>query len=215
MALRRLAVAAVLCALATGGVASASGVLSIGDVIPGGKASGSEPSRLAVPETVVATGESQVGGPWLVTSYSSEESASEPAGLPCLRMTLRNPPRVSPIMSSGFCGQLEDDFGAVSLPVVNRGGDSEVMIFGIAPEAGETVELRGPAGALIRTPARSVESEFEGSRVFVMTARQRVAGAELIAETRAGQRLGRAVDATGFFDRLEQVERNASVTPAR
>jgi hypothetical protein len=206
---RWLGAATCFCGLAVaGGVATGSGGLSAGDVIPGGGPSEGQPSRLSVPETVVATGESRVAGRWLITSYTSEESASQPAGLPCLRMTLENPPRVTPMASSGFCGHLEDDFGAVSLPVVNDDGASEVMIFGVAPRAADTVELQASTQPAVRTPVRAVASAFERAKVFVLSAQRPAANAGLVAKDELGQRAARVMDASGFLERLVQLRRN-------
>ena len=193
---------------AAGGVASGRTQLSVGDIIPGGEASKSQPSRLSVPETVVARGESRVAGRWLITSYTSEESASQPAGLPCLRMTFENPPPVTPMASSGFCGQLEDNFGAVSLPVVNEGGASEVMIFGIAPRTADTVELQLSTEPGIRAPVRGVDSAFEGAKVFFLSAQRPAADAHLVVKNEVGQRAAGRIDASGFLERLAQVQRN-------
>lgn len=207
---RWVATAVVFCGLAAAaGVAVGSSRLSVGSVITGGEASEGPPSGLAGPETIVATGESRVAGRWLVTSYTSEESASQPAGLPCLRMTLENPPAVTPMASSGFCGRLVETFGAASLPVVNEDGAAEVMIFGIAPRTADSVDLQLSTGPRIGARARVVDSSFDAARVFVLSAQRAAPNAGLSVRNRFGHRLARSIDASGFMDRLAQVQRSA------
>jgi hypothetical protein len=110
--------------------------------------------------------------------------------------------------SSGFCGHLEDNFAAVSLPVVNEDGASEVMIFGIAPPAADTVELQLSTEPGIRIPVRAVDSAFEGAKVFVLNAHRPAANADLSVRNDAGQRAASSIDASGFLERLAQVQRN-------
>jgi hypothetical protein len=196
---------ALIVGLVAAGVAgAATDALSVGDVIPGGEPSPTA-HRLSVAETVIATGVSAVGGPWRMTAYESEPSAAQPESLPCVRLVLTASPAETPVGGSGFCGELDDGFGAVSLPVVNSSGQAEVLIFGLVPELASTVELTA-ADRTIRVATRDGGQSFGRGNVFVLPVATGATHGELVALDQKGDPVSQKIDASGFFDRLQAVQ---------
>jgi len=183
-----------------GGAAAATGTLEVGDVIPGGQ-DPNPATRLEVDETVLATGVASVAGPWRVTAYESAASAGQPAGLPCIRLVLLDPPPETVTGGSGFCGELEDGFGAVSLPAINR-GEAELLILGVTPENAVAVELTGGGAERVRAKSLDGGSRSAHGNVFVLSVPPDRETGELIAIDEHGHALSKRLDATGFFDRL-------------
>lgn len=147
--------------------AVAGGLVSTGDVIPAGNVAAPPENRLPVEQTVLATGTSNVGGSWRLTAHKSEKSEGQPAGLPCIRLALTDPPTGTPLLSSGFCGEVIKGFGVGSLPVTN-GDEAELLLFGIAPDDATAVEFRKSNGTASRSDTQVGPASFERGRVFVM-----------------------------------------------
>lgn len=165
-----LAVGVIVGALSVATAGAATGVIDVGDdsrskvgdILPRGAPTGGD--SLA-DETVVATGTSPVGGPWRITSYTSEATivdgmVTEPAGLPCIRMMLVNPGR-TPITGTGWCGDVRGGFGESALPVQDDAGRREIILFGRAPEEASVVEVRSDSGELVRE-----EETYDGPAHF-------------------------------------------------
>ena len=157
--------------------------------------------------TVLAKGASEIGGPFELRAYTSDESAAQPAGLPCLQLVLLSPPAGSPIDASGFCGELKEGFGAVSLPVVDPSGDAEVLIFGLTPERTADVRLTDDGGQVSRASTYQAPSSFTRGDVFVMVTRREATGGTLQALDADGRDVAPARNADGFFDRLRAMQR--------
>jgi hypothetical protein len=133
-----LAAAAMLCG---GGAAlAASGVLEVGSTIPAGGPPGPPENRSSVAQTIQAEGASPVAGPWHITSYGSpgivdDGEVLEPRGLPCLELSLTDPPPATPILGTSFCGaEIGRQLMFSSLPVNGLRETSELLLFGSAPE---------------------------------------------------------------------------------
>ena len=145
---RSLGLATVALFVIGGAAVAATGVLSTGAVIPAGKPSGPPDNRKRVSQTVLAQGTSPLGGPWRMTVYGSEGvlddgDVLEPRGLPCVELTLIDPP-VTPSLASSFCGnEIPTEFMASSLGVGDGKGHGEMILFGTAPEEAESVTLVG------------------------------------------------------------------------
>ena len=191
----RWALVGLVCALLGTGTAVASGALS-------NRAVGPDEG----PVTVLAEGASAVAGPWELRAYTSDETAAQPAGLPCLQLVLSRPPAGSPMDASGFCGELKDGFGAVSLPVVDPRGDAELLIFGLTPERSAEVRLMDDGGQVTRTSTRESPSSFSRGDVFVLVTRRAATVGKLRALDVDGRDVAQARDADGFFDQLKAMQ---------
>jgi hypothetical protein len=208
----RLWIAVLIACLLLGGVATAAtnGVFSVGDEIPAGDDTELPPqSRLRTDETVIATGSAPVAGRWRMTAHKSESSEGQPGGLPCIRLVFTDPPAETPLTGSGFCGEVGDDFGAVSIPAVNKAGDSALLIFGVAPTGAARVEMGGPDDD--KPIAAEVETggpSFDRADVFVMSVPPGVSEGPLTAVKADGAPASdKKIRTDGFFDRLQQFQR--------
>jgi hypothetical protein len=191
-----------LCLLAAATTAgAASGVLDVGSVIPGGKPTGPPENRLDVDETILAKGTDPVAGPWQIRSYKSKGmgvyhgEVLEPAGLPCIRLVLIDPPVGTLLTGSGFCGEAgKGGFDIADVPVRDSSGRVVVLLFGHAPEDAAGVELTAGGGTRIRVntlegPADvpgdvwqiTTPPDLESARVDWLHADGRAAGADLDA----------------------------------
>jgi hypothetical protein len=144
--------------VAVAGAGAATGLLSVGDVVPGGGKPGPPAYGMAVGETIVATGTSPVAGPWRLGAYASEGmqfegEVLEAQGTPCLRLVLSAPPAGTPLAATALCGGSGEktSFAGSSLPVTANSGESEALLFGTAPETSESVVFTGD-GARISAP---------------------------------------------------------------
>jgi len=210
--LSRVALALVVagCVAGAGAAAAASGVLSVGDVISAGEPSTPPEHELSVDETVLATGSTPVAGPWRMTTHQSEQSGGQPAGLPCIRLVLTDPPKGTPLGGSGFCGEVGQGFGAVSLPVVTDSGEAELLILGQAPEGAAAVRLTSADGATVRVATREGGAAYEGGDVFVMIVPPGMDQGELTYLDQDGTAGSKSIDASGFFDRLQAVQKGGA-----
>lgn len=209
---RGVVVAAVVGALVVAGAAAAAtDVLSVGSVIPGGEPSGPPEHRLPVAETVVAKGSSPVAGQWRLTSHEGQGTVDngevvEPAGLPCIRLLLVNPPPGSPLDGSGYCGEVEGDFTVAAVPVFDeRASRSELLLFGPAPEEATAVELTGDDGVKIRVDAFDGPSGYDGD-AWVIAAPPGVKNAKVTWIGENDDAVGDSVDASSQFARVASVE---------
>jgi hypothetical protein len=201
--------AILVAALGLSGVGAAgatTGILSVGDVIPAGEPSPGNPNQLRVDETVLAKGTASIAGPWHLTAHTSEESGGQPGGLPCIRLVLLQPPSGTPIDSSGFCGDVGQDFGAVSLPVVDGAGEAELLVLGLAPEDAATVRVRSGTGDTAQATTREGPPSFSRGDLFVLTAREIPDQGELVAVDRSGRVNAKRLDISGFADRFDAVQ---------
>jgi len=196
---RRWAFVGLACVLLGTGTAVASGALSSPPVGPD-----------KGPATVLAKGASEIAGPWELRAYTSDESASQPAGLPCLQLVLSSPPAGTPIDASDFCGELKEGFGAGSLPVVDPRGESQLLIFGLTPERTADVRLADDGGQVSRASKYEAPSSFSRGDVFVLVTRRAVMAGTLQALGVDGRDIAPARDAGGCFDQLQAMQRIAA-----
>ena len=201
------AIAATVVMVAAAAASAVSGIFSVGDVLRGDDPA--RPPGLTVDETVLATGSAPVAGRWVMTGYESEASEGQPAGLPCVRLSLMEPPRGTPITSSGVCGEVAGDFGGASLPVkdVAGSGRAELLIFGRAPEAASEVQLNADGDRKIAVPVRRGPPSDPGSRVWVMTVSSDLTRGEVEWRNEARAPSAKRLDASGYFDRLEAIKK--------
>lgn len=210
----RLALAAGVVGLLilAGGAVAATGVLSPGDVIPGGDPAPPPQSRLAVPETVLLTGTSDVVGPYRLTAYQSEPSKAEAAGQPCIRLLLTEPAKRTPLAASGFCGDPgKSGLSAASLPALDDNGNVTLFAFGRSPEGTSAVDLNltGNAGEkTISTKPVPSQAEFVSGDVWVMEVPTNGYNGGTVSYTDSnGNPVPTTTDASGFFDRARSVEK--------
>jgi hypothetical protein len=210
--LRPLALAMVGALLIATAAGAATGVLSVGSVIPGGGDSGFEHDAASPEQTVLATGTAPVAGPWQLTTYRSEGivddqgDVAEPKGMPCIRFLLTAPPATNPINGSAFClapGKAE--FNTMSIPVLDEASEkSELVLYGFAPRNAASVQLTAADGKTIRTDTEPGGTKFPGT-TWVIAAPPGLEAAELDWVDRSGNRAGSTIDASPHFDRLEAV----------
>lgn len=150
------------------GAGAATGLLSVGDIIPGGGKTGPPNYGMSVSETVVATGTSPIAGPWRMGAYASEGvnhegEVLEEQGAPCVRLMLSVPPAGTPTAGTGFCGKIGEKaaFAGSSLPVVTKSGETEALLFGTAPETSKSVEFTGD-GTRISAPTHEGPASVSG-----------------------------------------------------
>lgn len=160
--------------LATGVAGATTGIIDVGTVIQGGKPEGPPVNRLTVNETILATGTTPNGIHWRITSFKSEGTTDngqvvEPAGLPCIRLVLSNPPAGTPLAGSGFCGEIKQDFNVAAVPIREEDGQVEVVLFGRAPAGSRGVELTTNSGKTLRADTYDGPSELRGD-VWAMAA---------------------------------------------
>ena len=205
---RPLAAVAAACLLLATAAGAATGLLSVGGVIPGGGDPGFEHDRASPEQTVIATGSTPVGGPWRLTSYRSEGlvddrgDVAEPKGLPCIRILLTQPPATNPINGGAFClAPGKRNFNVSSFPVVDDpSGQAEVLLYGFAPRGAASVQLTSARGDTIRSDTKSGGASFPGT-VWVLAAPPGVDAAELDWLDRGGNPAGVRLDASPHFNR--------------
>ena len=209
---RPLALAFVAALLITTAAAAATGVLSVGSVIPGGGDPGFEHDQASPEQTILATGTAPVGGPWQLTAYRSEGivddqgEVAEAKGLPCIRLLLTGPPPTNPINGSAFClAPGKPDFNASSIPVLDESsGKTELVVYGFAPKDAAGVRLTATDAQTIRTDTEPGGQTFPGS-VWVIAAPPGLEAAELDWVDANGNPAGAKFDASRHFDRLAAV----------
>jgi hypothetical protein len=206
---RSAVVVGVVAAVVTAGVAAAAaGMFDVGSTIPGDERGAPGRSDLSVDETVLAAGQSPVGGPWRITSYASEGVRSEgeivePEGLGCLRLTLVAPSAKSPVGWSGFCGEPGNGgFAAGSVPVVDDSGNAGLILFGPAPGAATAVVLRGPDGRALADVRTSDDPTPDERTLWALEVTGGLDGAELVWLDEKGDAAGSSLDAADFSARL-------------
>jgi hypothetical protein len=137
--------------------------------------------------TVVGTGRTPIAGPWRMAIYESERHVVdgdlyEPEGLPCIELSLLDPPDGFP-QRGGGCGVQPKTpgftRGQARYPRAVGGGVRELVMYGRAPDRAARVEVdaggrklstrafEGPAGVpgrfwLIARPPR----DFAGGHVY-------------------------------------------------
>jgi hypothetical protein len=203
----RLVAVAVLAGLIAATAASAvGGVFSVGSVIPGGEPSGPPENRQTADETVLATGTSPIAGPWRMTAYESQGTVEngeviEPAGLPCIRLMLSEPPAGTPFAGRGHCGERgSGGFDVAGLPVRDAGGRSEILLFGRTPESTSWVDVAGEGGRRLRAQLHEGPSNLSGD-VWVVAAPPDLERPRVTRSDGNG-RAARTLDAAHEFDGL-------------
>jgi hypothetical protein len=101
-------------------------------------------------QTVVASGVAPVAGPWRLVDYDSERLADpdtgeeyQPAGLPCLGISVREPGAASPGFS-GQCGEFPRTPGFSRIQHTVRdtdGGAREILLYGRVPDEAAYVRV--------------------------------------------------------------------------
>lgn len=204
---RRRRAAVVLAAAgfaAVGTAAAATGGFSAGDTIPAGGPS-SPPGGQA--ETVLATGSTVIAGPWRLTAYVSEQSAAQPAGLPCIRLLLEAPPPETPVAGNGFCGKPNDSgISTASVPVVTKSGETELIVAGVAPGKAVSVSLTGDGRERVRSRTTMAEAEFVDGDVWIMTIPDQVHDGYIEWITSTGERGQKRYDASDLFAFRDSVQ---------
>jgi hypothetical protein len=165
---RTLVLAVAGCLSVTGIAAAATGSFSVGDVIPAGTDTGAPDYQRPVEQVVVAQGTAPVAGPWRMTSYKSEQLVDsrgeemQPAGLPCLRLVLTDPPAGVAQIGRWSCGASDDSFAAAELPVLDAAGRAEMILFGRAPESAREILLTASGRSALRSPTEEGPPDFRG-----------------------------------------------------
>lgn len=168
-------VGAVAVLIAASAAFAASGVVSVGGVIPGDEspAPGHPPS--GTDEVVVAVGNTRVAGPWQVTAYDSPSIVDggdtvQEEGLKCVRLVLLKRPGGSPFAGSGQCGEpRRDGHEVLSVPVKDELGRIEVILWGRAPEDTAAVELAAAGLPPVRSETHDGPPAFRGD-IWVLAA---------------------------------------------
>jgi hypothetical protein len=194
-------------ALVVGGVAvGATGGFSVGSEIHPGEPEGPSRNELGVTETVLATGESPVGGSWRLTSFGSpgleaDGETLEERGSPCIRPMLDDPPENTPQGGSGFCVQdLDSKFTMASLPVTDGTGRAGHILFGTAPEHSHAVVFRAENAASVRNSTSGGPASFAGD---VWALPVPLGGSDpTVTWYRESGGVGGTRDASGYVDRL-------------
>jgi hypothetical protein len=212
--LGRRSMAIVLIALLSlaGGALAATGVLSTGSIIPAGGPPGPPENRLGVSQVVLAQGNAPVAGPWRITTYGSQGVVDggqvlEPRGLPCVELSLAEPPR-TPLLGSSFCGrEIPSEFTAGSLSVVDPAtGQARLILFGTAPEQAANVTLLADGMAPI--PAQVFDGpEGYGGDLWALSVPPGPHEGEVQWLRPDGARGGVPRDVSDSFGQLERVRR--------
>jgi hypothetical protein len=165
---RALALGLLALLAVTGAALAATGILSPGSIIPAGGPAGPPENRIGVSQVVLAEGTAPVAGPWRMTTYGSQGVVDggqvlEPRGLPCLELSLTNPPR-TPLLGSSFCGrEIPAEFVASSLSVVDPAtGQARLILFGTAPEQAANVTLVAEGTGPIRAQVFDGPEGYDG-----------------------------------------------------
>jgi len=211
---RPLALALVGALLVATAAGAATGVLTVGSIIPGGEDPGFEHDRPSPEQAVLASGTAPVAGPWRVSTYRSEGISDEHGdvleakGLPCIRFLLTAPPPSNPINGSAFClAPGKQAFNMMTLPVVDEASaKNELILYGFAPRNAAGVQLTAADGNTIRTDTEPGGTRFPGT-VWVIAAPPGLEAAELDWIDRSGNRAGAQLDASHDFDELKAVIR--------
>jgi hypothetical protein len=199
--------------LAVGAAGAATGMLSVGTVIPSGGDPDFRHDRPSPEQTVVATGATPVGGAWRMTTYTSEGlvdsmgEVAEPAGMPCALMTFINPPAGTHSRSGALChAPGKADFNMTSLPVVDASsGEAEVVLYGFAPKDSTHVELVGDGSESIHVPTVLARGPSPGD-LWVIAAPPELKNAHVSwIDTTGRPRATR--DASDHFDRFPAIGR--------
>ena len=199
-----LGIASLLVAATAAG--AATGVLDVGSVIPGGEPSGPPENRLPVEQTILAKGTAPVAGPWEITTYKGQGivvdgETLEQAGSSCIRLVLSDPPVGAPFAASGFCGESGGGgFDISDVPVRDRSGHVEVLLFGHAPEDAAHVELTGDPGTQIRVDTVDGPDRVVGD-VWEMTVPPDLPNAHVDWVHQDGTRARADLDVTPWLDR--------------
>lgn len=186
----------------TAAAGAATGVFSVGETIRGGEP-GPPEYRMRSDETVLATGSSPIAGTWRITAYRSEASESQPAGLPCIRLVLDEPPKGTPVIGSGFCGEVGGDFSASSVAVKGSSGEAELIIFGLAPSDADAVELVPEGERTVSARTRRGPATYRRGVVWAITVQPGPRRGQIEWRDGNGKAGAKRLDASGFYDRLE------------
>jgi hypothetical protein len=161
---------------------------------------------------VLATGPTPIAGPWQITSHDSQEIVDageviQPAGLPCLRILLRTPPRAgTPIPGSGYCGEAGvGGFNVASAPASDGKGNIEVILWGPAPEQATAVQLFSEGAPVAKAPTYEGPPDFTGD-VWVMAVPHTLREAEVDWIDEAGRQAGTRLDVSSDLQRGYDLE---------
>jgi hypothetical protein len=200
-----LATALALGLLSVGAAGAATGLLP-GDVIPGGDDPENPYTHGPEEQTVVARGVSPVAGPWRLTSLSHEATAESTAG-DCLELVLTQPPPGSPIAATLLCQDAgKSDFKADSVPVINTVTDqSEILLFGAAPETAGSVSVAADGGKTSHAELRQGPTYFPGDAWVVVLPSGLKTGELKLTDEKGSLR--DQMDASRYFDQLATWER--------
>lgn len=194
--------------VAVGAAGAATGVLPVGSVIPSGQDPNLRHDGPSPEQTVAAIGRTPVGGAWRMTTYKSEGlvddrgEVTEPAGMPCVLMTLLTPPAETFERSSVLCrAPGKADFNKLSLVVIDESWKpAELVLYGFAPKDAAAVELTADGGETIR--ARTYEGRADApGNLWVVAAPPALRNAQVSWIDRDGQARG-SRDASTHFDRV-------------
>lgn len=194
--------------LTVGAAGAATGVLPVGSAIPSGADPKFQHDGPSPEQTVVATGRTPAGGAWQMTAYKSEGivddrgDVAEPAGMPCVLMTLVNPPAQTFERAGVLChAPGKSDFNKLSLVVIGASSKpAELILYGFAPKVAKAVELTGDGGTAIRTQTYEGRDGAPGN-LWVIAAPPDLKNAQVTWIDQSGA-AGATRDASSHFDRL-------------
>ena len=151
-----VAVVAVVSLAAAVVAVGGDGLRSVGTSISGDEPAAPGHPPTGAPETVLATGSSPIAGRWQITEFASETITDrgevvQPAGLPCVKLLLLDPPPGTPIVGSSQCGLPRGELEVMSLPVPDAAsGKVEVILWGRVADATRAIELSAEGVSPIR-----------------------------------------------------------------
>jgi hypothetical protein len=156
----------------------------------------------------IATGSAEIAGRWRMFWFTGTEERLGPEqdGLPCLGISLQDPPPNTPLLANSVCGTTGDSgFSASSLPVRNAAGNEQLLLYGRAPASATSVKLSGGTTDSVHTLPSGTRA-LDG-RVWAMPVAPGVRG-DSLSWTRADGSTASTSMATGdLFQRLDQLKR--------
>ena len=179
---------------------------------------GADVSQPAPGERTLARGTSSVAGPWEIRASTSERIVYEdeevqPAGLDCIMLVLLDPPAGTPRPGAGACGEFgENGLGALELPVMDRSGRAQVLLFGRAPARAAAVEVTASNAEPMRAHTIAGPVDVD-ARTWVLTVPPGLQQPRIDWVTAEGARAGTRLDASHLMDRGRRLAATAEPNP--
>jgi hypothetical protein len=200
------AVVAVVSLAAAAVALGGDGLWPVGTTILGDQPPAPGHPPTGVPETVLATGSSPVGGPWQITEFASQTVTDngevvQPQGLPCVKFLLLDPPPGWPLVGNSQCGLPRGDLEVMSVPVQDAAsGNVEVILWGRAAEGTRAIELSAEGASPIRVAPEPGPADFAGD-VWAIAASPDLKNATVSRLDNQERRIGPPVDAASDIAR--------------